>query len=162
MKNKKILAVLAAMAFVVCAGASASGTFGIGVQGGYIANDHGGGDVAVTFKIPHVPPVFAVNVGIWNGELHRVGATADWWLGNPNITGVLNWFYGPGLAVGASHYSNNFGFYAGGRFVVGLNAFVVDFLEIYAQVAAQLGIETLPNVHFDWGFPINAGIRFWF
>lgn len=164
MKNRKFIAVLAVLFFAVCTGSfAASSKVGIGVQGGYVATSNGYGHAALTFKIPKVPPVFAVNAGIWGGQLHRLGATADFWLGNPNITGALNFFYGPGLAVGATFNTNQpFGVYVGGRFVVGLNAYIVDFLEVYVQAAAQLGIDTTNSNIFDWGIPLNAGIRFWF
>ena len=165
MKKGKIFAVIAALLVTASTGAFASGNFGIGVQGGFVPGMHHHGDAALTFKIPKVPPVFAVNVGIWDYEVHRVGVTADWWLANPNITGVLNWFYGPGLAAGATFNMGNgraCDLYVGGRFVIGLNAFVVNFLEPYVQAAAQIGIDTANSGIFDWGIPANLGIRFWF
>ena len=165
MKNKKFYAVFAAMVVALCAGASASGTVGLGIQGGYSPGFYGYADTAITFKIPNVPPVFAANVGIWNYEVHRIGLTADWWLANPNIVGVLYWYYGPGLAAGASfglRSDRACDLYVGGRFVVGLNAWIVDFLEIYLQAAGQLGIDTSRKDLFDWAIPVNLGIRFWF
>ncbi len=165
MRNKKFLIVFAALVVSVSAGLFASGTVGIGVQGGYVPSPHGYGDTAITFKIPNVPPVFAVNVGIWGNQVHRVGATADWWLANPNIVGVLNWYYGPGLAAGATFNVRGdraCDLYVGGRFVVGLNAWIVDFLEIYLQAAGQVGIDTSNDHVFDWAVPVNLGIRFWF
>ena len=165
MQGKKFFAVFAALALCVCTSSFAGGKFGIGIQGGFVASSHGYGDTSLTFKIPNVPPVFAVNVGIWDYNLHRIGVTADWWLANPNITGVLNWFYGPGLAVGAAfNYGDgkDFGVYAGARFVVGLNAWVVDFLELYLQAAGQIGVDSLNPQIFSWGIPLNLGIRFWF
>ena len=144
MRNKKFLIVFAALVVSVSAGLFASGTVGIGVQGGYVPSPYGYGDTAITFKIPNVPPVFAVNVGIWGNQVHRVGATADWWLANPNIVGVLNWYYGPGLAAGATFNVRGdraCDLYVGGRFVVGLNAWRAGmFCALNPMVATTLGI----------------------
>lgn len=166
--NKKFLGALAALALVAVSGVFAasgrignSGKFGIGVQGGFNPIVLNGG-AAITFKIPNVPPVFAVDVGISSNGISSVGATADWWIANPNITGPLNWFYGPGLALGGSWWNDGAVFYAGARLVAGLQVWVVDFAEIYLQAAAQIGIEAGSNFGLHLAIPLNVGLRFWF
>ena len=155
--NKKIVAFLAAL---LVAGSAQLFAIGIGVQGG--ANlGAGSGNAAVTFKINN-PWVFAVDLGIYNNYV-GIGATADWWIANPSISGPLRYYYGVGLA-GHVNLNEQIGFGVGARALAGLNLKLLDnFLELYLQVAWQPTLDILPNVNFSLAhFPVAAGIRFWF
>ena len=165
--NKKFLGILAALVVLGSTGAFAGAA--IGLQGGYNINAGVGG--ALTFKLSNVDAVFAVDGGIW-GNYASLGVTADWWIANPRLAGMIHYFYGPGLAGGIGLNTGNNGglayIYAGGRFVVGLNVFVIDPLELYLQVAGQLGVTFADTRHDggiyfpEWSVPLNFGFRFWF
>lgn len=156
--NKKFLGILAAL--VVLGSTSVFASAAIGAQGGYsVASGSGNGNAAITFKLSNVPAVFAADFSIANNTLYGAGITADWWMANPKAGGMIHYFYGPGIAFSLFDF-NNLGFFVGGRFVAGLNIFVVKPLELYLQAAAQLGFSSYAG--FAWYFPINFGFRFWF
>lgn len=167
--KKRILAVIAALFVAGATGAFA--TTGVGVQGGYIVGGSGAG--ALTFKLSNVPAVFAVN-GAFSTNSIDVGLTADWWIGNPQISGAWRYFYGVGLAANVNLANDGNGYGYGGfgfgpRAVLGTNVFLINgFLELYAQVAYQPMFYLYANSNnagltANWvSFPINAGFRIWF
>jgi hypothetical protein len=159
--NKK-LGLVAVLCAVLTSGAFAKTA--LGLQGGATVGSGVGGNVAVTFKVSSVPCVFAVDLGMAGGQLGYVGVTADWWAFNKRLAGMLNWYFAPGIAVGANFYGNAFNYVEfGPRFVLGLNAFVIEPLELYAQVAWQPMIWVSDQLYWGWNnFPINFGFRFWF
>ncbi len=156
--NKKFLAVFAALIVAVSAGAFAK--TGIGAQFGHVIGS-GYWGAALTLKVEQFPCIFAIDA-----YYTRIGLTADWWFGNPTITtlgsGPLGWYYGLGLAAGLG-VGSNVDFLVAGRGVIGLNWYVIEPLEIYLQIAAQLGVDIGGEPFFPvWGFPVNLGFRFWF
>ena len=165
--NKKFMAVFAAL---LVAG-SATGIFaktGLGIQFTGNPNTYSGsvGGAAVTFKLESLPCVFAANAGLGNNHF-SFGITADWWLGNPTITtlinGPLGWYYGLGLAGAFSSWDNGVEIFIGGRGVIGLNWYVIKPLELYLQAAAEIGgAFGVSNYIPAFGFPISLGFRFWF
>lgn len=164
--NKKILAVAAVLAVFGIFGASAKNSTSLGLQAGY--NPAGGWGPAITFKVASLPCVFAADVGFTSdAQLSSVGVTADWWIANPRLAGMLNYYYGPGVAVAFHTTSAAPALDVDFRAVAGLNIFPINFLELYAQVAWQPGIY-IPfyegsKISFSWwSLPINAGFRFWF
>jgi len=160
--NKKILTVAAVLAVFAAFNVSAAKKVtGIGLQGGWnpVGNGYG---AAVTFKLSSLPCVFAADANFANNQLNAIGLTADWWLQNPKLGGMVHYFYGPGFA--AAFYPPVTGFFFGGRLVAGINAFVLDPLEIYLQAAWEPGMYFDSNTSgFVWNnWPINFGFRFWF
>ncbi len=159
--KKKFLGVLAAL--LVAGTASSFAATGIGLQtGAALGQTSGWGGAAVTFKLEKVPCVFAVNVPSFDPL--AVGVTADWWIGNPKISGTWGWYYGVGLAgaVFISDSATYFGF--GGRALIGTNVFFFDrFLEFYIQGAWQPMFYITNGFQHDLvRFPIDAGFRVWF
>jgi len=162
--NKRIIGVVALVLTLSAANVFA---VGIGAQAGYVAGPNYSNG-ALTFKLDNAPWVFALNVDHLSSNSLGIGLTADRWLANPILDSPLAYYYGWGLAGSFSaqndEYSNLF---LGVRALVGINAFVVhNFLELYAQVAWQPGV----NIHtaYDSGanmviisFPVNIGFRFW-
>ena len=156
---KKLFSVLAVL-FVL--GTASTFATGIGLQAGPVIGSGVGYGGAVTFKLDKAPCVFAVSVPSFSPL--AIGATADWWIGNPKIDGTWGWFYGVGLA-GAVYIGNNAASLGvGGRAFVGTNVFILNnFLEFYLDGAWQ------PMIHINNGvnpalvnFPIDFGFRFWF
>lgn len=149
---KKLFAVLAVLIALGTANVFAKGAkIGLGAQGGYPL----GG--ALTFKVPSVPCVFAVDFG--GGY---IGATADWWMANPSISGSWGYFYGAGayVGIGGSIIA------AAPRLLVGTNVFLLDgFLELYLQAAWEPTILIGGGNGLDTNIvniPANLGFRFWF
>lgn len=156
---------LALVGLLVVAGTAQLFAWGIGVQGG--ASVGGAGGAAVTFKLDESPLVFAVDASFYSNYI-GIGATADYWIQNPEVMdvsfGSWKWYYGVGLAAGVGLGDNYFTFSVAPRALVGTNLFIMDnFLEFYTQLAYQ------PTLSIgDYGgfalinFPIVGGVRFWF
>lgn len=162
MMNKKLFGII--FAIFLSSSASIFSNTAIGAQVGYSISDKiGGGNAAVTFKVAGVPMVFAADLAI-HPHFLSTGITADYWITNPSLAGLLHWFTGPGLAASVIIHENSFsGVYLAGRWVIGLNMFVSDPWEIYIQTAAELGITVGNEVNFPkWRVPLNLGFRYWF
>ncbi len=159
--KKKVLGLIAAL-MLVCVGTAAADA-AVGLQGGYNAGASGSAGVDLTFKVSNLDAVFAANLGIGNSQIYSVGVTADWWAQNAKLAGMVHYYWGPGVSVGLYDF-NAIGFYAAFRAVLGVNVFVIDPLELYAQAAWQPGVYIHDGgVNFELAkFPINFGFRFWF
>jgi len=160
---KKLFSVLAVL-FVL--GTTSTFATGVGAQFGYTVGSYTG--AALTLKLDDLPPVFAVDMG-FGSNYFSIGGTADWWLANPNITGPLNFYYAPGVAVSFVSVSDSYtALNIGGRLVGGLNLFLGDVFEIYLQAAWQPTFVLAlsgdnSSAGFRWNsFPVNLGFRFWF
>ena len=93
------------------------------------------------------------------------------WLANPIIGhSIIHFYYGPGLTIlyfpkiDRDDYFQVAQLFAATRFVTGINCFLTDFSEIYAQAAVEPGVvfHEKDGVKFRILFPIEAGIRIWF
>ena len=161
MKRKYIGAL---SALLLLASASLFANAGMGVQGGYsISNDMGGANAAVTLKISGFPMVFAADVNV-NRDFISTGITADYWIVNPQLAGILHWYTGPGIDASLVFTGNSFGgVYLAGRWVAGINVFLSYTLELYLQAAGELGLTIANDVDFPkWRVPLDLGFRFWF
>lgn len=155
--NRKVL-ILAA---VLLAFASISAfSWGIGIQGGSDIANHGHGSGAITFKLDTIDLIFGVEIPSF--DPFAIGVTADYWFFNPTIANPLRWYLGVG-GFGSVFIGDNVGaFSLGARVPVGLNMFLADFFEIYAQVAPGIQLAISNGVEPDFICPINLGLRFWF
>lgn len=161
--KKRLLAVVAAL--FVCGATSAFAT-GIGVQGGYNPAAGSAGGAAFTFKLDNVPTVFAADFYFGNAQLQAFGLTADYWVQNPRLAGMVHWYWGPGANI--AFYPNTPALDIGGRIFAGINIFPIKWLEIYAQAAWN------PHLYMNFNsgnigdaswwnrWPMNFGVRFWF
>lgn len=114
--------------------------------------------VGLSFKIPGIPVMFGA--GGYFGERTDFGVTVDWWLYNAPLVGVLQLYMGPGFFV---RISENFGL--GGRIPIGLQVFVIDPLELFAEIAPTIGVGGVggDTIQFPtFGLQFAIGIRFWF
>lgn len=160
--RKRILSVLG---LLIVAGSAQLFAWGIGLQGG--ASVGGAGGAAVTFKLDNTPLVFAADLSFGSGYF-AVGATGDYWLGNPTIMsgdfGSWRWFYGFGAAAGVGLGQDYVNFNVAPRALIGTNVFLLkDFLEFYVQAAYQPTLSFGNAFGFSLiNFPIVGGVRFWF
>lgn len=155
---KKLFSVLAVLLVLGTTSAFAKGKVtGIGAQGGIPT----GG--ALTFKVSSMPCVFAVNFSSSESNTW-IGATADWWVANPTISGPWCYFYGVGLYGGVNVGSNVTQIQFAPRALIGTNVYLIDgFLELYLQGGWEPMITVSNGFYPNFGgIFANAGFRFWF
>lgn len=169
--KKRILTVLLIL-MIFCFHANA-GT-GIGAQLGVIPplfNIDAAQTISATIKTDRIPFVFSAKIQLEDKKFSGAGFTSDMWLANPIIGhSIIHFYYGPGLTIlyfpkiDRDDYFQVAQLFAATRFVTGINCFLTDFSEIYAQAAVEPGVvfHEKDGVKFRILFPIEAGIRIWF
>lgn len=146
------------IAFVFLGLSSAVYSIGIGASFGVNSlGDNPGTSTMLSLKLDQMPFLLGIGANSGGGGF-VVGATADWWFVNANLVNFINYYAGPGIyaAVG----SNTLDF--GGRLPLGLNAFPLDFLELFIEIAPTLGVGLDPFVFPKFGLQSALGLRFWF
>lgn len=155
MKKRIMIALLAIAFFIVSTTAYSWGigaSFGVQALGG-----NPGQNVLLSVKPDQEPFLLGVGVRLHEEDIN-LGLTADWWAVNEHLAGFINIYAGPGLyaAIG-----NEIGL--GGRVPIGLNAFPVDWFELFFEVAPTLAIISPGGIEFpDFGLQSAIGFRFWF
>ena len=136
-------------------------SIGIGAQGGWnFTNAEQCIDASLSLKFSKTPFTFTLETGVNEGYL-SLGLATDYWHKNPTLTGMIRYYFGPGLTFSFSNLlSDAFEFYIGARFVTGLNVFLWTPLEVYLQSAFELGFST--TYKFTWYIPLSLGTRVWF
>ncbi len=147
---------------------------GIGAQLGVVPplfNIEATQTISTTLKTDRIPFVFSAKIQFEEKKFSGAGFTTDMWLANPIIGhSIIHFYYGPGLTVlffpkiEKDDFSQVAQLFAATRFVTGINFFLTDFSEIYAQTAVEPGVvfHEKDGVKFRICFPIEAGIRIWF
>ena len=114
----------------------------------------------LSFRLPKFAPVFGLGVTIpGNGGQSSFVLLADWWLASGNLVGFVNYYLGPGVFLTVAHDAQ-FGI----RVPIGINAFPIDHLELFIELAPAVyvldssGSIVIPNFGLQSGF----GFRFWF
>ena len=137
---------MAAPAFSIGIG----GSFGLDVAGGSV-----GPGVLLSLKLDDFPMVFGVGAS-FGGGVFQFGATIDWWLWHTNLGSIFGLYVGPGayLSVGTAYFG------VGLRIPIGLQAWIIDPLELFLEIAPTLGYGggTFPR----FGVQGAVGFRFWF
>ncbi|MBT3273788.1 MAG: hypothetical protein HN368_11575 [Spirochaetales bacterium] len=111
----------------------------------------------LSLKLDEYPAVFGVGASL-GADSFQIGVTADWWLYRTNLVSIFDLYIGPGLYA---QIGSNFGL--GIRIPVGLQAFVLDPLELFLEIAPALGISFGDTVSFpNFGVQGGLGFRFWF
>ncbi|GMO21537.1 MAG: hypothetical protein Ta2B_00340 [Termitinemataceae bacterium] len=161
---KKKIVVCSMLLFVFALAQSFSLGIGLRGSGGYPY--YGGGLLISPGDDPSAGWNFGVNYYAGTTSFH-VGVTGDYGLLEKTITSVgkgeLDFYLGAGFFAYANmDNDDHFGFGLGGRVPIGvdLNFKVVD---LYVEVAPQIGINFLPSIGLggDW-FNAAIGFRFWF
>ncbi|MBN2737592.1 MAG: hypothetical protein JXR70_11475 [Spirochaetales bacterium] len=154
---KKILLLVL---ILLVAGTSFSFAKGLGIGIAAGLNQIGGlpNSMLLSLKLPEIPFLLGLGLNLTPG-VFGLGVTADWWMYQTHLVGILNLYLGLGLFLDVQNEQISFG----GRLPVGLQVWVIDPLELFLEVAPTLtlvgtaGIQ-IPNVGFQGAF----GIRFWF
>ena len=157
--KKKILILALALLLIASASTFAIGIGGAGTYGWGTDDGISGG--FLTLKLDDLP-LLGIDVASGSGSSYlRVGATADWWQLNENLSGIFNWYWGLG-GYGRVTLANSPSFAIGARLPIGLNAFILDPLELFLEAAPAVGVSIGSNIGLDWGVQGALGFRFWF
>ncbi len=155
--KKKVL--LLALVLIVIASAS-SFAIGIGGAGTYgWGSDNGVSGGFLTLKLDELP-LLGIDFSASTNYI-SLGATADWWMANENLAGMLNWYWGLG-GYGRVTLADPVSFAIGARMPIGLNMFILDPLELFIEAAPSVGIGIGSSIGLDWGVQGALGFRFWF
>ncbi len=133
--------------------AAVGGVFGANVLG---SMPH---SAMLTFRLGKYPPVFALGINIPKEGDASAALIMDWWLIQESLTGMLNFYVGPGLYTSIG---NNL-FVLGGRVPVGLNIFPIKPLELFLEIAPGITFIAPDGVQIpNFGMQAGFGFRFWF
>ena len=148
--SRKILFLALIMTIVV---ATSGVSLGLGLAFGLDPIGDLPSNVLFSAKFDEVP--FLLGIAFSFNEPFRFGMTADWWMVQQNLTGMLNFYAGPGLFAGVAGDQLDLGL----RIPLGLNIYPVDVLELFLEIAPTVRfIPTFP----DPGLQAAFGFRFWF
>ncbi|MCL2233134.1 MAG: hypothetical protein FWB99_08670 [Treponema sp.] len=176
---KKKLVIVAALAAVMTVGMTdrlfASpvhpGGWGVGVLWGSSFGDNAFADnsnIALSLKAPAMPVFWGIRVGTGGGDL-RLGLQGDVYILGSEIIPTLSWFLGVG-AYGNIWLGDDFALGFGARLPIGLTWQPLNVLEIFLNVAPQLGgfLYTAGDGGFEFPddgagfFGFEIGVRVWF
>ena len=110
------------------------GAFGLDIAGGTVGP---GALLSVSFDT--YPIVFGIGASFGDGV--ALGATADWWLYYANLVSILALYIGPGVYIDVAVGSGSATLGAGVRIPVGLQAWVLDPLELFLEIAPTFGLK---------------------
>lgn len=148
-----------ALALILAVGVSGfADTFGVGAAFGISGLGGLPASAMLSLKVPKVPVIWGIAAQFGENSFN-MGVTADWWLYQTNLVSFIGLYVGPGLYMSLPQP-----FEIGGRVPIGLNAYPLDFLELFLEFAPALvffssdaGV-TIPNFRLQGAF----GFRFWF
>ena len=149
-----------AIGLVLLMAVAAVPAFSIGIGGAFgldIAGTVGPGAM-LSFHLDTYPAVFGLGFSVGDGDL-RVGATADWWLYHTELVSILALYLGPGIWVDLE-LGDSASVGLGLRVPIGLQAWIIDPLELFLEIAPIAGFK---NGKFPaFGVQGAFGFRFWF
>ena len=155
---RKVLLISLVLFVLMAVGAFAYNGLGLGLEGTF--NFAGGGPLgglAICVSPPKVPIMIGASWAFRQGG-SNLGFTVDWWLIQKTLAAPFGIYAGPGIGLGVQSLGNNGQFFLGLRVPIGLQLFLLNFIEPFLELAP--GIEILPALNF-W-FQGALGIRFWF
>ena len=155
MRKKIVIIVLVLL--VAFATAGFADTYGVGAA--FSLDAFGGlpSSAMLSLKVPQLPILWGIGAQVGGGNF-SLAVTADWWLYQTNLVSFLGLYAGPGLYI---RLPGNFEI--GARIPVGINAYPLDFLELFAELALAHPFWTegglvIPSFRLQAAF----GFRFWF
>jgi len=156
MIGRRILVLSVALLLAVTLGAAAQP---LGVGGAFSIDSLGGlpSSAMLSLKVPQVPVVWGIGLQV-NQNDFNMAFTADWWLYQEHLVGFLNLYAGPGIYLSLPNRVE-----AGGRVPIGLNAYPLDFLELFIEIAPTLVLFSDTGIDIpSFGLQGAFGFRFWF
>jgi len=139
--------------------------FGIGILGGWDFRWDGftgSPSLSLSLKIPYVPIFWTTNLR-FNSGYFNLCISGDYYFIEKDLVSYiyLHWFVGAGAWANLSLSSGPLVFSFGVRLPIGVHWHILEFLEVFADVAPSLGISVNPVDFPAGGFPIEIGVRFW-
>ena len=128
--------------------------FGLDIADGAV-----GPGALLSFSPEGYPLVFGAGTSFGGGSF-SLGATADWWLYYADLVDFLSLYVGPGAYFDLSLGNENANLGLGMRIPVGLQAWVIDPLELFLELAPTFGLKG--GVFPAFGVQTAIGFRFWF
>jgi hypothetical protein len=153
---KKIIIVLVILLLITSVSAF---SLGIGLSTGLNVGQGMPSNLMLSAKFDQLP--FLLGIAVDFDDPFFLGATADFWAFNENLTGPINFYAGPGLYT-AIQGGDPAQISLGARVPLGLNVFLLNFFELFIEVAPTLGFLPEFNIPGSVGLQAAAGFRFWF
>lgn len=152
---KRVILIIALCLLSTVAFASMDMAIGGAFNIGFIGGVYPGG--ALTVKLPQLPLVIGAGATV-GSRVVNIGITLDWWLYRAPLFGIVSIYVGPGLYLKIATPLD-----IGARVPVGLQIFVIDPLELFVEIAPQMGVGLGDPVKFPtFGLMGAVGFRFWF
>lgn len=154
----KKIAIVAVVLMIAVTMAGMADTLGIGAAWSLSALGGLPNSAMLSLKVPQLPILWGVAAQFGAGDFN-MGLTADWWLYQQNLVSFIGLYVGPGVYLSLPQP-----FEIGGRIPIGLNAYPLDFLELFVEIAPAIVLfssdsgVTIPNFRFQGAL----GVRFWF
>jgi hypothetical protein len=125
--------------------------------------DTGTGGGTFLFSIDPVPfTMVGINIRM-SGDNLTLGLTDDYWIANKTLSGIFKYYVGIGFYAGLGTGGDQIAFDLGVRAPIGLQAFILDPLELFIEIAPAAGFTLSPVFSFpNFGFQGLVGARFWF
>ena len=149
--------IIALVLLVVLAFGASAQTLGVG--GAFSIDPLGDlpSSAMLSLKLPSIPFLWGVGAQIGQ-DTFQLAFTADWWLYQTNLVSFLNLYVGPGLYLAVPQP-----FEIGGRVPIGLNAYPLEVLELFLEIAPTLVFFSSDGVRIPtFGLQGAFGFRFWF
>jgi hypothetical protein len=158
-KMKKVLILVCMAMLITATGAFAQKGDGLAIGGEGMMNFSGTSALPIggglVLHLPQIPIMFTVGAN----SLPALGVTADYWLGQGPIAGILDWYFGIGGYLTMYLAPNRFA--VGARVPFGIQLWPAgQNLEFFLEAAPGLGVNLSPTA-FEWHLRVALGLRYW-
>jgi len=139
--------------------------FGIGVVGGWDfrwIDFSGSPSLSLSLKIPFVPVFWAANIK-FRPNYYNLSISGDYYFIERDLVSYINlhWFVGAGVWANLGLGSGPLVFSFGARVPIGLQWHILEFFEVFADIAPSLGMSLRPFDFPNGDLLFEAGVRFW-
>jgi hypothetical protein len=139
--------------------------FGVGIIGGWDFRWDGftgSPSLALSLKVPNIPIFWGVNLR-FNSNFYNLGISGDYYFIEKDLVSdiFLHWFVGLGGWANIGLSSGPLLFSFGARLPIGIHWHIIEFLEVFTNIAPSLGISINPFHFPEGGLPIEIGVRLW-
>jgi hypothetical protein len=162
MKRVLVVVLVLLLGFSASSAFAARSGFAIGAEFTF-TNWFGGYGGMLTFHLPKFPVIFGLG-GFFGNNAANLVLTADWWLTNGHLVGILDYYIGLGLYTNILFADPAF-FALGARLPLGLQIWPLGngLLELFIEIApAWIPITSTGIVVASFDLQGGLGFRIWF
>jgi hypothetical protein len=136
----------------------ARGANGLGLYGNLVGSGTGAftGGLGLTYMHGDFP-VLGLEYMLLD-KASSLGVSCDWWIVNGGLAGSLGYYIGVGGFLGMRSGDNSSAFSLGGRIPFGLQAWVLNPLEIFLEIAPLVGF--LPSLNINFNLRLGFRVHF--